>query len=58
MELEEEEQVEMAVAEAAATEAAKNPGFFIVGDGNSSSSKCKETPVGKKKFLAGKWKRK
>lgn len=40
MELEEEEQVEMAVAEAAATEAAKNPGFFIVGDGNSSSSKC------------------
>jgi hypothetical protein len=32
---EEEQEVEMAVAEAAATEAAKNPGFFIVGDGNS-----------------------
>lgn len=39
MELEEQgQEVEMAVAEAAATEAAKSPGFFIVGDGNSSSS--------------------
>lgn len=59
MELEEEEDEEdKAVAEAAATEAAKSPGFFIVGDGIPSPGKM-ETVFGKgKKNGAGKWARK